>query len=72
MERVLGDVNGDNRITKIDLLLIQAHLMGKITLNEEQLLVADVTGDGYVTIEDMVAVSQHLNGKNIITEVLIL
>lgn len=72
MERVLGDVDGDNRITKMDLLLIQAHLLGQIVLTEEQQRLADVTFDGYVTLEDMVMIANHLKGIEVLTEELIM
>lgn len=72
MERVLGDVDGDNRITKMDLLLIQAHLFGKIVLTEEQQRLADVTFDGYITLDDVVAIANHLRGIEVLTEELIM
>lgn len=69
-EAILGDLDGDNKITKMDLLLIQAHLLNKIELTDKQKKLADINDDGNITIADMMAIANHLKGKEIIREVL--
>lgn len=69
-EAILGDLDGDNKITKMDMLLIQAHLLGKIVLSDRQKMLADINDDGEITVLDLVAIANHLEGRKIITEVL--
>lgn len=69
-QAILGDLDGDNKITKMDILLIQAHLLGKIVLNDKQKVLADINGDGEITILDLIELANHLKGRKIITEVL--
>lgn len=66
---VRGDIDGDKKITKKDLLLLQRHLVHAVVLSEKQLAAADVNNDGKVNIMDMVALKKHLDGTEILTEV---
>lgn len=66
---VRGDIDGDKKITKKDLLLLQRYLVRAVVLTEKQLAAADVNNDGKVSILDMVALRKHLDGTEILTEV---
>lgn len=66
---VRGDIDGDKKITKKDLLLLQRYLVHAVVLSEKQLVAADVNNDGNVNILDMVALKKHLDGTEILTEV---
>jgi len=60
---MLGDTNGDARITIIDLANVQKHLLKKITLKGNNLLGADTNKDGKITIVDLANVQKHLLKK---------
>lgn len=62
---ILGDVNGDGKITVEDMLLIRAHLRSDI-LTFEQFQRADINGDGVVNIQDMIKIRNHITGQNIL------
>ena len=66
---IKGDVNGDGRITPLDLQLIQLHILGKLTLDNNAFIAADVNNDGRVSITDLAALNKHLLGVKIINEV---
>ncbi len=51
-DALMGDVNGDGRITTLDALDILKHIVGLSTLDENQLISADLTGDGNITSSD--------------------
>lgn len=67
--RVLGDFDGDNKITMNDYLLLNSYINGIVTLTAEQLEVADVNQDGVVDYNDVYALYAHNKLMNIITEV---
>lgn len=66
---VRGDIDGDKKITKKDLLLLQRYLVRAVVLSDKQLVAADINNDGTVNILDMVALKKHLDGTEILTEV---
>ncbi len=51
-ERLLGDVNGDGKVTAKDALLILRYTINLQKLDDEQLKVANVLGDGKVSAKD--------------------
>jgi RHS repeat-associated protein len=53
IERRLGDVDGDGKITTEDALLVMQWYVGLIELDEEQLFYADVNKDGVVDMTDV-------------------
>lgn len=57
---ILGDVNGDGRITISDVTAIQRHLAGIDVLTGDALKRADTTGDGKVTINDASLLQMYL------------
>ena len=66
---IKGDVNGDGRITQLDLSLMKGHILGKFTPDNNALIAADVNNDGKVNITDLAALKKHLLGLKIINEV---
>lgn len=61
-----GDVNGDGKISLIDLVHIKRHLLGISTLEGTQFAAADINGDGKVTLLDYAMVKRHLLGIQLI------
>lgn len=57
---LLGDVNGDGRISAMDLLQVQKHLLKLITLQDAYSIAADVNGDGRISAMDLLQVQKHL------------
>ena len=49
---ILGDVDGDGRVSVVDATLLQRYVSGMIKLSDFALLAADVDGDDEVTILD--------------------
>ena len=58
----LGDPSRDGDISNADVLLIQKHLLGLISLDANQLKLADVSGDGNVTDTDKQYIQCYLAG----------
>ena len=52
-EEILGDVNGDGKVTIDDATLIQRYLAEMTVLTDKQLRLADVNKDGKVNIRDV-------------------
>ena len=62
-ETTPGDVNGDGKISVVDVAMVQMYLKGKTTLTEEQLASADVNGDGKVTSMDVTLMNMYIRNK---------
>lgn len=60
---VRGDVNGDGLVKINDLILIQSHILEKLTLQNEKYYAADVNYDNNVKINDLILVQSHILGK---------
>ena len=60
---MLGDVNGDGKISVSDITAIQLHLANKRPLTEKQLKAADVTNDGKVSVSDITKIQLKLANK---------
>jgi len=60
---MLGDVNGDERITITDVTMLYFYVRSIIPLSEDALAAADVSGDGRVTITDVTMVYQYVRNK---------
>lgn len=60
---VLGDIDGNGRVTSGDYLNIRAYLKGSASLSEIQLAAADVNGDGNVSTFDYMLVKSHFLGE---------
>lgn len=66
---ILGDVNGDGKITIEDMLLVWVEAQSPATidiLTPEQVQRADINGDGVVNIQDMIKIRNHITGDNIL------
>ncbi|MCL2577000.1 MAG: S8 family serine peptidase [Defluviitaleaceae bacterium] len=58
---ILGDANGDGRVTSADATTIAKHLAGHDV--DICLLAADINGDGEVDIEDLILLARMLVGR---------
>ena len=67
---IKGDLNGDGMITYADVVILQAYLLGKISLTNNQILAADISGEGDISILDLAKLHRHLLGKEMINEVI--
>ena len=58
-----GDVNGDNKISAVDYLMIKDYIMGKKKLDNKQKKGADTNGDNKVTSADYLMIKDSIMGK---------
>ena len=58
-----GDVNGDGKITIVDVNRANLHFKNKSALSGYELLCADINGDGKVTIVDVNRMNLHFKNK---------
>ncbi|HEY3132029.1 MAG TPA: IPT/TIG domain-containing protein [Acidobacteriota bacterium] len=63
-----GDVNGDGQRNIRDVVLIQAHILGKQLLAGAALDAADVNGDGSVDVLDVVRLLQHITKRKLLDD----
>lgn len=63
-----GDVSGDGKITILDLLKVQKHLLGSSKLSGAQFKAADVSKDNNLSILDLLKVQKHLLGDSLIAQ----
>lgn len=59
---VVGDTNGDGRISLPDLLQIQKHLLDISYVSQERFYAADINCDGKIGLVDLLAVQKQLLG----------
>ena len=64
---ITGDANGDGKVTITDVVALQAHVVGKQTLEGAYARAADLNGDGKVTITDVVKAARVVVGKDTIS-----
>ena len=55
-----GDLNGDSRLSAMDLLQMQKHLLKMITLEGATFTAADINQDGRVSAMDLLQLQKHL------------
>ncbi len=65
---VYGDSNGDGRISSVDLLCIQKHIVRMTALNGVQLAAADANHDGRVTSVDLLRIQKTILHMSSITQ----
>ena len=65
-EIMRGDTNGDNKININDLTNIKLHLLGKITLKDDNLKGADTNKDNKITTTDLANIKLHMLGQFIL------
>lgn len=63
---VLGDLNGDGKVSITDVVAIQSGVLGKQTLEGAYAQAADLNGDGKVSILDVVKAARVVVGKDTI------
>jgi len=63
-----GDVNGDGKITILDLLIVQKQLLGSKNLNAEYLTASDANKDGKISIHDLLKIQKHILGAAFIAQ----
>ena len=61
-----GDLNGDGKITALDIVKLQRLIVGLDALDSNVLAIADINGDGRVTALDIVKLQRHIVGLEII------
>lgn len=61
-EVLLGDVNGDGKVSTLDVRWLRQYLIGGRELTDAQLAAADVNGDGKVSTLDVRWIRQYLIG----------
>lgn len=59
---LLGDVNGDGKITTVDVGLANSHAKGVKTLTDDWFVRADVNRDGKITTLDVGMINSHAKG----------
>lgn len=59
---ILGDMNGDGKITSVDLLAGSRHILGFTALKGAFLQAADIDKNGKITSVDLLAGSRHILG----------
>jgi beta-N-acetylglucosaminidase len=65
---IYGDTNGDGKISGIDLLNTQKHILGKTKLQGAYLKAADTNKDGKISGIDLLNMQKHVLGKIIISQ----
>lgn len=63
---IKGDVSGDGKISILDLLQVQKHLLKYTTLTNNYKVAADANYDGNVTILDLLLIQKHILGYSTI------
>ena len=58
---MLGDSNGDLKVTLDDVLYMQLYLSNKTQFTPLQILGGDVDGNGEVNLVDILTIQQHLS-----------
>ncbi len=59
-DKLIGDVNGDGRVTILDATLIQKYLADVITLKKEQIMCCDFDFNGRVSVNDVTSLQRYL------------
>lgn len=57
-----GDLNGDGKISALDIVKLQRLIVGLDALSADALAIADVNGDGKVSALDIVKIQRHIVG----------
>lgn len=54
----IGDVNRDGAVNIVDATLVQKYIVGLISFNSDDLIIADVNNDGYITVRDATTIQK--------------
>lgn len=57
---IYGDINGDGKISVVDLVMMQKHILGTSGLSGAYFQAADISRDGSVTVKDLVLLQKHI------------
>lgn len=57
---IYGDINGDGKISVVDIVMMQKHILGTSRLSGAAAEAADTSKDGQVTIKDLVILQKHI------------
>ena len=60
--RLLGDVNGDGKITALDVVRIARYLVNDGSFSQTEMKAADVNGDGVISAADVILLARFLIG----------
>ena len=64
---LIGDINGDGKVTTIDFVRANSHARGVTLLSGYELKCADVVGtDGKVTTADAIRINAHAKGTSLL------
>lgn len=63
---VKGDINGDGKISTVDVVLLRRVIVGLDEINADILLKGDINGDGKISTVDVVKVRRHIVGLELI------
>ena len=61
-KKVVGDVNGDGKVSSVDVVLVKRHLLGMEDLTKEQEKRADTNKDGTIDIVDLANIQKIILG----------
>lgn len=61
-----GDVNGDGKVSTLDYIAIENHIMERSKLSGDKLKRADVNEDGKVSTLDYIAIENHIMGRKLL------
>ena len=62
-----GDLNGDGKISALDIVKVQRIIVGLDSLNSENLAAGDLNGDGKISALDIVKLQRHIVGLETIS-----
>ena len=60
---VIGDLNGDGKVSSTDYLRLRSFFKGSTTLSDLETKAADVTREGSLTSADYLTIRKHFNGS---------
>ena len=60
---VTGDINGDGKISLVDLANLKLSMIGKRTLSTASMMAGDINGDGKTSLNDLAKLKMYLVGK---------
>jgi len=61
LNRMPGDINGDNLVNARDSLIAKKYMSGAITFSDEQIEALDLNGDGEVTTKDIIKLKKLIS-----------
>ena len=57
---IYGDINGDGKISVVDLVMMQKQILGTSQLSGAYAAAADISRDGKVSVKDLVLLQKHI------------